>query len=128
MVTIHSFRLPDESARDLICQEICKLAITDRSLTLLSGDCESADWNNGGQVEIVDQLMKRLHNDYADNIVEEQSSPWFFEYVLQCDEDTNSELAVMTRIFSNDPTQGSIYYGHRIRKLSNSDYWICFSG
>lgn len=127
-MNVFQFKVPNEIVLCELDRLLASLKVSDVKAGSLVGDCESDDYDQGKRLYILKQLKRRLFEDYAENQEEEKSNPWSFEYVVELDPEYPVELQVMTRLFSDDPTEGNIFYGHRIFRLDEDHYWICLAG
>jgi hypothetical protein len=73
--------------------------------------------------EAVAKLTALLHDDYSENIIERESVPWDFDYVVTNDGLNSGAIDVYTRLFNPlDSTMGSGLYGRTVRRVSETIY------
>ena len=87
-----------------------------------------ADMTLEGPLEkIIERLEDVLHQDFAENHVEQQHKPWAFDYVVTDKSPDIGAIEVWTRLFDpSDSTMGSAFYGRAVRRISQSTYrlWV----
>lgn len=68
---------------------------------------------------VVDAVKK----DYQENLIEEKTSPWTFDYVVIQPIKNLGYIDIMTRLFDREKSSdGNVFYGISIKKIGDDDY------
>ena len=68
-------------------------------------------------------IVDAIEKDYQENLVEEKTSPWAFDYVVIQPIKNLGYIDIKTRLFDKEKiSPGNVFYGISIKKIGDDDY------
>ncbi|MBQ0721653.1 MAG: hypothetical protein KBT88_15765 [Gammaproteobacteria bacterium] len=91
------------------------------------GACEDEFNNEESAISTLEECLcevkTAIRKDYSENILEEDSAPWLFSYVVE--KYSDSEINILTKLLSKTKlNEGDILYGIAIRRSSKGGYMV----
>jgi hypothetical protein len=85
----------------------------------------------GDLTQVLAAFKVALTQDYEENFSEAGTAAWMFEfqideYIIDFENGPLRGIGVLTRLFSNDRSKGSIFYGRRAFRVGGDQYiyWL----
>jgi hypothetical protein len=117
------FRRPDPEVMSRIREILSALEVSPKNG---GGSEQGREPDMMGSLDaLISGLEGVLQASYRKGLLATENQPWTFEYVVQAGAGEPTCIEILTRLY--DPTRpGNIFFGRRIRRVSEKEYaaWI----